>query len=69
MNNTLAQVFQHGQTEVLKQCNVSKRIRDLLNCERPLVLLVHDEGTFRTLLGDLGIDTTEFSSGLESLFR
>jgi predicted metal-binding protein len=56
-NDTLVQVFQHGQTEVLKQC------------ERPLVLLVHDEGSVRTLLGDLGINTAEFSSGLKSLLQ
>jgi hypothetical protein len=62
-------VFQYGQTEVLKQCNISTRIRDLLNCERPLVLLVHDEGSVRTLLGDLGIDTAELSSGLKSLLQ
>jgi hypothetical protein len=68
-NDTLAQVFQHGQTEVLKQCNISTRVRDLLNCERPLVLLVHDEDSVRTLLGDLGIDTAEFSSGLKSLLQ
>jgi hypothetical protein len=68
-NDTLVQVFRYGQTEVLKQSNIPTRIRDLFNCERPLVLLVHDEGSVRTLLGDLGIDTTEFSSGLKCLLQ
>lgn len=68
-NDTLVQVFQYGQTEVLKQCDIPTRIRDLLNCEQPLVLLVHDEGSVRTLLGNLDIDTAEFASGLKSLLQ
>jgi len=63
------QAFQHGQTEVLKLSDVATRIRDLLRCEQPLVLLAHDAGTIRTLLEDLGIDTSDFSSGLSSLFK
>ena len=68
-NDTLVQVFKYGQTEVLKQRNISTRIRDLLNCDQPLVLLVHDEGSVRSLLSDFGIDTAEFSSGLKSLLQ
>jgi hypothetical protein len=66
-NKTLVQAFRYGRTEVLKQCDISTRIRDLFRCERPLILLVHDEGSVRTLLGDLGIDTADFSSGLKNL--
>lgn len=66
-NDTNVQVFRYGNTEVLKQCVLSTRIRDLLRCERPLIVLVHDEGSVRTLLGNLGIDTADFSSGIKSL--
>jgi hypothetical protein len=68
-NVTCVQAFQHGQTEVLKLRNVETRIRDLLRCEQPLVLLVHDAGTFRTLLKDLGIDMSNFSFELLSLLK
>ncbi|KAH9966817.1 hypothetical protein BC827DRAFT_1178574 [Russula dissimulans] len=61
--------FQHGQTEVLKLNSVETRIRDLFRCEQPLVLLVHDAGAVRTLLGGLDIDTSDFSSGLSSLLE
>jgi hypothetical protein len=68
-SDTLVQVFRYGDTEVLKQCNISTRIRDLFRCERPLILLVHDEGAVRTLLGNLGIDTADFMSELKSLLQ
>ena len=69
VNDTIVQVFRYGNTEVLKQCDITTRIRDLLECERPLILLVHDEGSVRTLLGNLGIDTADFSSGIKSLLQ
>jgi len=68
-NVTFVQAFQHGQTEVLKLNNVETRIRDLFRCEQPLVLLVHDAGAVRTLLGGLDIDTSDFSSELSSLLE
>lgn len=68
-NDALVQVFRYGHTEVLKQSDISTRIRDLLRCERPLILLVHDESSVRTLLGNLGIDTAEFSSGIKTLLQ
>ncbi|KAI9507364.1 hypothetical protein F5148DRAFT_120411 [Russula earlei] len=68
-NLDFAQAFKHGQTEVLKLSNVAARVQDLLRCDRPLILLVHDESNVRTVLGDLGVDTSDFSSGLESLLR
>jgi len=61
--------FQYGETEVLKQSSVSTRVRDLLRCERPLVLLVHDEGAVRALLRGLGISTDGMASGLKSFFQ
>lgn len=68
-NNTNVQVFRYGNTEVLKQCDISTRIRDLLRPEWPLIILVHDEDSIRTLLGNLGIDTDGFSSGIKSLLQ
>jgi len=54
---------------VLKQCDISTRIQDLLRPEWPLIVLVHDEDSVRTLLGNLGIDTADFSSGIKSLLQ
>jgi hypothetical protein len=67
--NTFVQPFQYGQTEVLKTDDIPKRIRDLFTCERPLILLVHDEDAVRSLLKDLNIDTSNFVSGLKSLLQ
>jgi hypothetical protein len=54
---------------MLKMGDVPTRIRDLLICERPLILLVHDEDAVRALLKDLNIDTGDFTSGLKSLLQ
>lgn len=67
--NTFVQPFQYGQTEVLKTNDIPKRIRDLLICERPMILLVHDEDAVRSLLKDLNIDTGDFVSGLKTLLQ
>ncbi|KAI0256849.1 hypothetical protein BJV78DRAFT_1167398 [Lactifluus subvellereus] len=61
--------FRYGETEVLKQSSVSTRVRDLLRCERPLILLVHDEGAVRTLFRGLGIDTDSMASGLKTFSK
>ncbi|KAI9437821.1 hypothetical protein BJY52DRAFT_1325281 [Lactarius psammicola] len=61
--------FRFGQSEVLKQTSVPARVQDLLRRKQPLVLLTYDEGTVRTLLGDLGIHTDDWTSGLEDLLR
>jgi len=61
--------FRHGETEVLKQDDIPTRIRDLLGCERPLILLVHDEDAVRAFFKNLNIDTVDFSSGLEGLLQ
>ncbi|KAF8274876.1 hypothetical protein EI94DRAFT_1711916 [Lactarius quietus] len=61
--------FRYGQSEVLKQTSIPARVRDLLRCEQPLVLLTYNEGAIRTLVGDLGIDTGHWTSGLESLLQ
>ena len=67
--DAFVQDFRYGETEVLKQSSVSTRVRDLLRCERPLVLLVHDEGAVRALLRGLGISTDGMASGLKSFFQ
>jgi len=59
--------FRFGQSEILKQASVPARIRDLLRCEQPLVLLAYNEGAVRALLGNLGIHTGDWVSGLENL--
>lgn len=51
------------------QTSVPARIRDLLKCEEPLVLLTYNEAAVRALLEDLGIDTGDWASGLESLLQ
>lgn len=61
--------FRHGQSEVLKQTSVPVRVQDLLRCKQPLVLLTYNEAAVRTLLGDLGIHTGDWTSGLESLLQ
>ncbi|KAH9005310.1 hypothetical protein EDB86DRAFT_2882847 [Lactarius hatsudake] len=61
--------FRFGQSEVLKETGVPARIRDLLRCEQPLVLLTYNEGAARTLLGNLGIHTGDWASGLAELLR
>jgi hypothetical protein len=63
------QEFRHGQSEVLKQTNIPARVQDLLRCKQPLVLLTYNEAAVRTLLGDLGIHTGDWTSGLESLLQ
>jgi hypothetical protein len=54
---------------VLKQDDMPKRIRDLLECERPLILLVHDEDAVRAFFKNLDIDTVDFSSGLKGFLQ
>lgn len=68
-NDAFVQGFRYGETKVLKQSSVSTRVRDLLQCERPLILLVHDEGAVRALLRGLGINTDGMASGVKSLFQ
>jgi hypothetical protein len=67
--DAFVQGFRYGQTEVLKQSQIATKVRDLLRCESPLILLVHDEGVVRALLGDLGIKVSGLCSGLKSLLQ
>lgn len=67
--HTFVQAFRHGETEVLKQDDIPTRIRDLLGCGRPLILLVQDEDAIRSFFKDLNIDTDNFSSGLKGLLQ
>jgi hypothetical protein len=54
---------------VLKQDDMPKRIRDLLEREQPLILLVHDEDAGRAFFKNLDIDTVDFSSGLKGFLQ
>ena len=54
---------------MLKQDDIPKRIRDLVGCEWPLIVLVHDEDAVRTFFKNLDIDTVDFSSGLKGFLQ
>ena len=54
---------------MVKQDDIPTRIRDLLGCEQPLILLVHDEDAVRAFFKNLNIDTVDFSSGLKGFLQ
>ncbi|THH13734.1 hypothetical protein EW146_g6518 [Bondarzewia mesenterica] len=65
--------FQHGQTETLSSEAVTARFEATLSGLRshntPVVILVYDEASTQKVLNNLGIATSGWTSGIDTLLR